>query len=51
MASWSVDIGYDGEGDSRGMTELVRRIRRKLSAHTSSEYIETVWGMGYRWKK
>ena len=43
--------GYDGEGDSRGMTELVRRIRRKLSAHTSSEYIETVWGMGYRWKK
>lgn len=43
--------GYDGEGDSRGMTELVRRIRRKLSAHTSCEYIETVWGMGYRWRK
>lgn len=43
--------GYDAEGDSRGITELVRRIRGKLSARTQTEYIETVWGMGYRWKK
>ncbi len=43
--------GYDGEGDSRVVTELVRRVRRKFSEHTQEEYIETVWGMGYRWKK
>lgn len=43
--------GYDGEGDSRGITELVRRIRKKLSMNTRQEYIETVWGVGYRWKK
>ena len=43
--------GYDAEGDSRVITELVRRIRKKLAALTRQEYIETVWGMGYRWKK
>lgn len=43
--------GYDGEGDSRVITELVRRIRKKIAAYTENEYIETVWGMGYRWKK
>lgn len=42
--------GYDAEGDSRGITELVRRIRKKIGAYTGEEYIETVWGMGYRWK-
>ncbi|PWM58291.1 MAG: DNA-binding response regulator [Subdoligranulum variabile] len=41
--------GYDGEGDSRVVTELIRRIRKKLKEHTDTEYIETVWGMGYRW--
>lgn len=43
--------GYDAEGDSRGITEQIRRIRNKFSAHTDTEYIETVWGMGYRWKR
>ncbi|MDE7313249.1 MAG: response regulator transcription factor [Eubacterium sp.] len=43
--------GYDAEGDSRSITELIRRIRKKLSACTQTEYIETVWGMGYRWMK
>lgn len=43
--------GYDGEGDSRVITELIRRIRKKLQTYTETEYIETVWGMGYRWKK
>lgn len=43
--------GYDAEGDSRVITELVRRIRNKMSALTQTEYIETVWGMGYRWLK
>lgn len=43
--------GYDGKGDSRVITELIRRIRNKINEYTTAEYIETVWGMGYRWKK
>ena len=43
--------GYDAEGDSRVITELIRRIRKKFQQYTETEYIETVWGMGYRWKK
>ena len=43
--------GYDAEGESRVITELIRRIRRKISEHTEKEYIETVWGLCYRWKK
>lgn len=43
--------GYEAEGDSRVVTELIRRIRKKIKAHTDCEYIETVWGMGYKWIK
>ena len=43
--------GFDAEGDSRVITELVRRIRKKFKQYTETEYIETVWGMGYRWIK
>lgn len=43
--------GYDAEGDSRVITEIVRRIRKKFGEQTETEYIETVWGMGYRWIK
>lgn len=43
--------GYDAEGDSRVVTELIRRIRKKMKLHTEHEYIETVWGMGYKWRK
>lgn len=43
--------GYDAEGDSRVVTEIIRRIRKKFADWTEAEYIETVWGMGYRWIK
>ena len=43
--------GYDAEGDSSVIKEHIRKIRAKLTAATGSEYIETVWGMGYKWKK
>ncbi len=43
--------GFDAEGDSRVITELIRRIRKKFRQYTETEYIETVWGMGYRWTK
>ncbi len=36
--------GYDVEGDSRVVTELIRRIRNKISECTQTDYIETVWG-------
>lgn len=41
--------GYDGDGESRIVTELIRRIRKKISEYTEQEFIETVWGCGYKW--
>lgn len=41
--------GYDGTGDSSIVTEHIRRIRMKLSTFTEKPYIETVWGVGYKW--
>ena len=43
--------GYDSEGDSGVVTEHIRRIRNRMQEYTDTEYIETVWGCGYRWKK
>ena len=31
--------------------EHIRKIRNKLSAYTDKNYIETVWGVGYKWAK
>ena len=41
--------GWDSEGDSSVIAEHIRRIRAKLSAVGSKPYIETVWGVGYKW--
>ena len=43
--------GYDGEGDSIVVKEHIRKIRNKLSVHTDKNYIETIWGVGYKWVK
>lgn len=43
--------GFDGCGDSNVVKEHIRKIRTKLSEYTDELYIETVWGVGYRWKK
>lgn len=43
--------GYNGEGDSIVVKEHIRKIRNKLSVHTDKNYIETVWGVGYKWAK
>ena len=48
---YEITCGYDAEGDSRVITELIRRIRKKIGNYSDTEYIETVWGMGYKWKK
>lgn len=41
--------GYDGNADSSIVMEHIRRIRKKISRYTDKTYIETVWGVGYRW--
>ena len=38
-----------GIDDYKNVTELIRRIRNKIREHTDREFIETVWGCGYRW--
>lgn len=43
--------GYDGEGDSIVVKEHIRKIRNKLANYTDINYIETVWGVGYKWVK
>lgn len=43
--------GIDGEGDSIVVKEHIRNIRNKLAVHTDIPYIQTVWGIGYKWIK
>lgn len=43
--------GYESEGDSIVIKEHIRKIRNKLSEYTDEDYIETVWGVGYKWRK
>lgn len=43
--------GYDSMGDSSVVAEHIRRIRSKLNAADAGAYIETVWGVGYKWVK
>lgn len=44
--------GLDADGDNSVIKEHVRKIRQKLADVTGKDdYIETVWGVGYRWKK
>lgn len=40
---------YDSDGDSSVVAEHIRRIRSKFSAANMKSYIETVWGVGYKW--
>ncbi len=43
--------GYDAEGDSSVVKEHIRKIRQKLQKSCGKDYIETVWGVGYRWNR
>lgn len=44
--------GLEAEGDNNVIKEHIRKIRQKLSDVTGKDdYIETVWGVGYKWKK
>ena len=41
--------GLDGTGDASLVAERVRRIRAGLAAAGAKPYIQTVWGVGYKW--
>jgi DNA-binding response OmpR family regulator len=44
--------GYDAEGDAATVTEHIKNIRAKISElDPDTQYIGTVWGIGYRWEK
>lgn len=43
--------GYDADGNSSVISEHIRRIRNKLALFNEEYHIETIWGMGYKWKK
>ncbi|MCM1026763.1 MAG: response regulator transcription factor [Roseburia sp.] len=43
--------GWDAEGSADVIKEYIRKIRAKLHGATGEEYIETVWGVGYKWKR
>lgn len=44
--------GYDATGDNTTVVEHVKKIRAKLAtADAKTEYISTVWGIGYKWNR
>ena len=43
--------GMDSLGNTETVTEHIKRIRRKLAQYDpGTEYIGTVWGVGYKWE-
>lgn len=43
-------FGFDAEGDSSAIAEHIKNIRAKLKSGGLCP-IETVWGVGYKWRK
>lgn len=46
---YEVVWGLDGDGNSDTVMEHIRKIRSKFAAVSPHNYIETVWGVGYKW--
>lgn len=46
-AAW----GLDGLGNNTVVAEHIRKIRAKFAAASVKQYIETGWGVGYKWAK
>ncbi len=46
-AAW----GIEGLGNNAVVAEHISQIRAKLAAVGARQYIETVWGVGYKWIK
>ena len=43
--------GCDSEGNSSTVVERIKKIRAQFAAAANTEYISTVWGIGYKWNK
>lgn len=43
--------GYEYLGDENVIKTHISNLRTKLKNHSESNYIETVWGLGYRLAK
>lgn len=41
--------GLDSDGNSDTVMEHIRKIRNKFAALSRHSYIETAWGVGYKW--
>ena len=41
--------GLEGDGSSDTIMEHIRKIRSKFAAASLHSYIDTVWGVGYKW--
>ena len=41
--------GLEGDGNSDTIMEHIRKIRAKFATLSTHSYIETVWGVGYKW--
>lgn len=41
--------GYDAEGNADVIKEHIRKIRAKFMEVCGRDYIDTVWGVGYKW--
>lgn len=46
-AAW----GMDGLGNNSVVAEHIRKIRAKFEAVGAKQYIQTVWGVGYKWQR
>jgi len=46
---YDVVWGLEGDGNSDTIMEHIRKIRAKFTAISTHNYIETVWGVGYKW--
>lgn len=41
--------GLEGDGNSDTIMEHIRKIRSKFAAVSTHSYVDTVWGVGYKW--
>ena len=46
---YDVVWGLEGDGNSDTIMEHISKIRRKFGTISTHNYIETVWGVGYKW--
>lgn len=46
---YEVVWGLDGDGNSDTVMEHIRKIRSKFATLSLHSYVETVWGVGYKW--